>query len=175
MDTIKTLQQAIQYFGDSENCRQFMISIRWPDGRVLCPQCGSEKVSYLENARRWKCYAKHPRQKFTLKTGTIFEDSPLGLDKWLPAAWMISNCKNGISSYELGRALGITQKSTWFMLHRIRKAMQTSSFMKLGKNGGEVEVDETFIGGLSRNMHVSSRARRIRGTGGKGKLRLWAC
>ena len=167
--TPKTLQEAIQRFGTFENCHEFMVALRWPDGKVQCPYCGSEKVTYLEKARVWKCYTGHAKPKFSLKTGTIFEDSPIRLEKWLPAVWLIVNCKNGISSYELHRALGVTQKSAWFMLHRIRLAMQTGSFAKVGGGGTEVEADETFIGGKSRNMHLSKRKRRITGTGGKGK------
>src|SRR3990172_5071292 len=115
MDAPTNLLQAIRYFTDFENCRRFMMNLRWPDGNVTCPQCGSDHVVYLETARVWKCYTKHPRQKFSLKTGTIFEDSPLGLDKWLAAVWLVVNCKNGISSYEIARDLGVTQKSAWFM------------------------------------------------------------
>src|SRR5438874_1637576 len=169
MESPKTLQQAIQYFSDFENCQQFMIANRWADGKVRCPQCGSLGVKYLPNARLYKCYEKHPRQKFSLKVGTVFEDSPIPLEKWLPALWLIVSCKNGISSYEIHRALGVTQKSAWFMMHRIRKAMQSGSFQKLGGNGGEIEADETFIGGKARNMHLSKRQRRITGTGGKDK------
>ncbi len=149
-----TLQRAIVHFSDFENCKKFMVELRWPDGTVTCPQCGSDNVTYLEKARVWKCYGKHPRAKFSLKTGTIFEDSPLGLDKWLPAAWLVINCKNGVSSYEIGRALGVTQKSAWFMMHRVRLAMRSGSFKKMS---GEIEADETFIGGLARNMHASRR------------------
>jgi len=165
----KTLQQAIQYFADYDNCRQFMISVRWADGKVRCPYCGAEKLTYLENARLYRCYGKHPRQKFSLKVGTIFEDSPIPLEKWLPAVWLIVNCKNGISSYEIHRALGVTQKTGWFMLHRIRLAMQHSSLVKIGGDGTEVEVDETFVGGKARNMHMNIRKRRITGTGYKNK------
>lgn len=146
-----------------------MIAVRWPDGKVRCPQCGSEKVTYLRNARLYRCYENHPRQKFSLKVGTVFEDSPIGLDKWLPAVWLLVNCKNGISSYEVGRDLGITQKSAWFMMHRIRLAVQSGSFRKLGGEGSEIEADETFIGGKARNMHVDVRQRRITGTGTKDK------
>src|SRR5271155_3033217 len=160
-----TLQQAIRYFTDFENCKRFMIEMRWPDGKVRCPTCNSERVTYLANARRWKCYARHDRPKFSLKVGTIMEDSPIGLEKWLPAIWLISNCKNGISSYEIHRALGVTQKTAWFMLHRIRLAMQNRSFEKIA---GEFEADESFIGGLARNMHKSKKAK-ITGTGGAGK------
>jgi transposase-like protein len=161
MDTPKTLQEAIQYFTDFENCRQFMIAIRWLDGKVRCPKCGSEKVTYLEKARLYKCYSKHERPKFSLKVGTVFEDSPIPLDKWLPAVWVVVNCKNGISSYELARDLGVTQKSAWFMLHRIRVALKEPDMgTKLGgSEGGGVEIDETFVGGKLRNMH---RARRVR-------------
>src|ERR1039458_6320967 len=169
MESPKTLQQAIQFFGDFENCRQFMIAIRWPDGKVRCPQCDSDKVTYLANARVYRCYGDHRKQKFSLKVGTVFEDSPIPLEKWLPAVWLLISCKNGISSYEIAEALGITQKSAWFMMHRIRRAMQCGSFRKLGGDGGEIEADETFIGGKARNMHLSKRQRRITGTGGKDK------
>jgi transposase-like protein len=169
MESPKTLQEAIQFFGDFENCRQFMIAVRWSDGKVRCPQCDSEKVTYLEKARVYRCYGNHPKQKFSLKIGTVFEDSPIPLEKWLPAVWLLVSCKNGISSYEIASALGITQKSAWFMMHRIRRAMQCGSFGKLGGGGGEVEADETFIGGKARNMHLSKRQRRITGTGGKDK------
>ncbi len=157
----KTLQEAIQHFAVYENCRQFMIAVRWPDGKVRCPQCDSEKVTYLENARLYRCYGDHPRQKFSLKVGTIFEDSPIGLDKWLPAVWLLVNAKNGISSYEIHRSLGVTQKTGWFMLHRIRLAMQTKSFAQLGGKRKEVEADETFIGGKGRYMHQNVRDRRM--------------
>jgi len=157
MDAPKTLQQAILYFSDFENCRQFMIQVRWLDGKVRCPYCDSERVTYLEKARLYRCYGNHPKQKFSLKVGTVFEDSPIPLEKWLPAVWMVVNCKNGISSYELHRALGVTQKSAWFMLHRIRLAMQARSFSKLGGPGNEVEIDESFVGGKARNMHKSRK------------------
>jgi hypothetical protein len=126
---------------------------------VRCPRCGSEKVTWLDNAKLYFCAAKHPKQKFSLKVGTIFEDSPIGLDKWLPAMWLLCNAKNGISSYELHRALGVTQKTAWFMLQRIRLAMKNKSVLKLGSGGGPVEVDETFIGGKQRNMHAKKRER----------------
>src|SRR5208282_3271215 len=164
--TPKTLLEAIRFFDNYENCKRYMMKVRWPDGVVRCPQCNSDHVTYLENARVWKCYGTHPRPKFSLKVGTIFEDSSLPLEKWLPAVWMLANCKNGISSYELHRALGVTQKSAWFMLHRIRTAMYSGTFAKLG---GEVEVDETFIGGKARNMHKRKRDEKITGTGGKHK------
>ena len=166
METPDTLRDAIIWFSDFEHCRQFMVSLRWPDGIVKCPQCGSDHITYLAKNRIWKCYAKHERPTFSLKTGTIFEDSPIPLEKWLTAAWLIISCKNGISSYEIHRGLGVTQKTAWFMLHRIRLAMQEGGFNKLG---GEVEVDETFIGGKARNMHKAKRERVITGTGGKDK------
>ncbi len=164
--TPKTLQEAIIYFANFENCRQFLMDLRWPDGKVACPTCNSERVVWLANVRRWKCYEKHSRPQFSLKTGTIFEDSPLGLDKWLAALWLLVNCKNGVSSCEIARDIDITQKSAWFMLHRLRFALHHGSFDKLS---GELEVDETFIGGKARNMH-NRRNRVIKGTGGKGKV-----
>jgi transposase-like protein len=165
MDAPTTLQQAIIYFSDVKRCNDFMVSIRWADGQVRCPHCDSTNVVYLESVNRWKCYAKHSRAQFSLKVGTIFEDSPLGLDKWLTAVWLVVNCKNGISSYELARSLGVTQKTAWFMNHRIRLALQEG----FGKLAGHVEVDETFIGGKARNMHIAQRTRRITGTGTKDK------
>jgi transposase-like protein len=166
MDSIKTLQQAILHFSDFENCKKIMVELRWADGVVKCPHCGSEKVTYLAKNRVWKCYTGHPKPKFSLKTGTIFEDSPLGLEKWLPALWLVVNCKNGISSCELARDLGVTQKTAWFMAHRLRFALTEGGS---GLLSGEVEVDETFIGGKARNMHLADRKRKIKGTGGKGK------
>lgn len=161
-----TLVEAIRYFSDPDICLDFIVSLRWPEG-VNCPQCGSEKVTFLKNARLWKCHTKHPKQKFSVKVGTIFEDSPIGLDKWLAAVWMIANCKNGVSSYEIGREIGVTQKTGWFMMHRIRLAMQTGSFEKFS---GQVEADETFIGGLARNMHWRKKQQREeKGRGAVGK------
>src|SRR6266849_1983931 len=158
MKAPKTLQEAIQHFSDYENCRQFMASVRWLDGAVRCPYCNSDKVTYLAKARLYRCYGPHPKQKFSLKIGTVFEDSPIGLEKWLPAVWLVVSCKNGISSYELHRALGVTQKSAWFMLHRIRLAVQSGSFRKLGGPGSEIEADESFVGGKARNMSAKRRA-----------------
>src|SRR5271157_2107413 len=158
METPKTLQSTIQFFSDYENCRQFMVSVRWLDGIVRCPRCQSEKVSYLEKARVYRCYGDHPKQKFSLKIGTVFEDSPVPLEKWLPATWLLVNSRNGISSYEIGRALGVTQKSAWFMMHRIRLAMQSGTFQKMGGPGSEIESDETFVGGKARNMSAKRRA-----------------
>ncbi len=160
-----TLQDAILYFADPDNCRQYLVAHRWPDG-VTCPRCGSKNVLFQPKYNRWQCGSKHALRQFTSKTGTIFEDSPLGLDKWLLAMWQVVNCKNGISSYEMARACGVTQKTAWFMDHRIRCALGMSPADKLS---GHVEADETFIGGKARNMHVSKRKRRITGTGGKDK------
>ncbi|MDP8983182.1 MAG: IS1595 family transposase [Acidobacteriota bacterium] len=161
-NAIKTLQQAIIHYADFENCREYMVKLRWPDGKVKCPRCGSENVDYLPNARVYKCYEKHERVKFSLKVGTIFEDSPLGLEKWLPVMWMLVNSKNGVSSWEIHRAIGVTQKTAWFMLQRGRLAMQDSG----GKLSGEVEVDETYIGGKARNMHRGKKLRVFQGKGG---------
>lgn len=162
----ETLQEAVIYFSNRVNCREYVIKRRCPDG-VTCPTCGNRKVTFSEKHNRWQCSSHHANRQFTAKTGTIFEDSPLGLDKWLVAMWLIVNCKNGISSYEIARALGVTQKTAWFMDHRIRMAVHTGSFEKLN---GEIEVDETFIGGKARNMHISAKRRRITGTGPKDKV-----
>jgi transposase-like protein len=166
MNGFKTLQDAIIHFADFENCKAVMMKLRWPNGVVKCPHCGSEKVTYLAKNRVWKCYTGHFKPKFSLKTGTIFEDSPLGLDKWLPALWLVVNCKNGISSCELARDLGVTQKTAWFMAHRLRYSLNDGGF---GLLSGECEADETFIGGKARNMHIEKRKRRITGTGTKDK------
>src|SRR5882762_1866452 len=164
----KTLQEAIKHFADPGNCVTFVVARRWPNG-VECPTCGSNEVRFISTRLLWECKTKHSKRQFSVKVGTIFEDSALPLDKWLIAIWMIANCKNGVSSYEIGRALGVTQKSAWFMLHRIRLAMQNRSIMKLGGTGSEVEVDETFIGGAARFMHADKRKRRITETGTKDK------
>jgi transposase-like protein len=161
-----TLQEAIVYFADPKKCNEFLAALRWTDGKVKCPNCGSDRVVYLERQNRYKCYGKHPKSQFSLKVGTIFEDSPIGLDKWLCAMWLIVNCKNGISSCEVARDLGITQKTAWFLDHRIRFALHNGTVVKAS---GHVEADETFIGGKARNMHVAERKRRITGTGGKDK------
>jgi transposase-like protein len=162
-DQPTTLIEAIRYFSDPDICQTFMASLRWPNGVISCPTCGREDVRYIATRRLWECKDKHPKRQFSVKVGTIFEDSPIGLDKWLAAIWMIANDKNGVSSYEMSRALGVTQKTAWFMLHRIRLAMQSYDFTKLN---GTVEVDETFIGGRARNMH---RSKRPTGTGYVGK------
>jgi transposase-like protein len=161
MSEPRTLQEAIKCFADPDNCLNYLVARRWPKG-VVCPTCGSANVSFVPSRRVWQCKTRHPKCQFSVKVGTIFEDSPIGLDKWLAAMWMLANCKNGISSYEIHRALGVTQKSAWFMLHRIRLALQAGSpNVKLGGKGTEVEVDETFIGGKARNMHPAVHRRRI--------------
>jgi transposase-like protein len=151
----KTLQEAIQHFTDEQVCVETLARVRWPDGKPVCPACGNGEYYYLAKQRRYKC--KECWKQYTVKMGTLLEDSPIPLSKWLPALWMLVNDKNGVSSYELGKALGITQKSAWFVLHRLRTALQTGSFEKMGGNGGEVEVDETFIGGRGKNMHKSRK------------------
>lgn len=162
----RTLQEAILFFAVEENCREFMARLRWSNGKVRCPRCGSEDVAWLPNAKVFKCYEKHEKQKFSLKVGTIFEDSPIGLDKWLLCMWMLVNCKNGVSSYEIHRAIGVTQKTGWFMLQRCRLALQDEHHG--GKLGGEVEIDETYIGGKARNMHKARRERMQNGKNGGG-------
>lgn len=156
----KTLQRAIVYFNDPDNALNFMISLRWPEG-IRCPRCGSDQHTYISTRRTWQCKNKECKKMFTVKLGTLMEDSPIGLDKWLAAIWMIGGAKNGISSYEIHRALGITQKSAWFLMHRIRLAMQTGTFEKLGGPGERVEADETFIGGAARFMHKNKKAEKI--------------
>jgi ISXO2 transposase-like protein/transposase-like zinc ribbon protein len=164
----KTLIEAIRYFSDPDVCLQFLIPIVWPEG-VTCPHCGAKDAHFIATRRIWRCKNRHDKQQFSIKVDTIFEDSPIPLDKWMVATWLIANCKNGISSCEVAKDLGITQKSAWFMLHRVRLAMHTGSFRKFGGNSGEVEVDETFIGGKARNMHMDVKKRRITGTGTKDK------
>src|SRR5947207_1866674 len=156
----KTLQQAIVYFANPDNCVSYIVARRWPNG-VTCPTCGRQDVTAVPARRVWQCKSRHAKCQFSVKVGTIFEDSALGLDKWLMAMWMIANCKNGISSWEIHRSVGITQKCAWHMMHRIRLAMQESG----GLLCGEVEVDETFIGGKARNMHAAKRREKIRGRG----------
>jgi transposase-like protein len=161
----ESLQQAILFFADMDNCIAYLSARRWPDGRVICPNCGSDGVSAFNPKRKtWKCAKHHPKREFSVKVGTLFEESPIGLDKWLAATWMLSNCKNGISSYEIARDLKVSQKTAWFMSHRIRLSLQDEFFGS--KLNGEVEVDETFIGGKARNMHREKRNRLSREHGG---------
>jgi transposase-like protein len=154
----KTLQQAIIHFSDLDNCIAYMIERRWPDGVVKCPTCGSEKVTYIAKRRVWQCKARHAKCQFSVKVGTIMEDSPISLDKWLMSMWMVANCRNGVSSHEIARSIAVTQKSAWFMLHRIRLAMKEAAPDKFGNNeGGEVEVDEAYVGAKVKNMHYSRK------------------
>jgi len=161
----RTLVEAIRYFADPDVALHTMVELRWPDG-VHCSTCGRTDPRFISTRRMWECKENHPRRQFSAKVGTIFEDSPIDLGRWFAAVWMVANCKNGVSSYEMHRALGVTQKTAWFMDHRIRLAMRTGSFLKMS---GEIEADETFIGGLAKNMHKHERARKITGTGGSGK------
>jgi transposase-like protein len=160
----KSLLEATRYFADPAVCVEFVAKMRWADG-VVCPHCGGKKHSFLASRRIWKCMAKECHKQFSVKSGTVFEDSPIPLDKWLTAVWLVVNCKNGVSSYEIARDLRVTQKSAWFMLHRIRLALKDGSFEKLGGNG-PVEMDETLIGGKVKNMH---RNKRPKGAGHSGK------
>ncbi|HEX8250639.1 MAG TPA: IS1595 family transposase [Pyrinomonadaceae bacterium] len=162
----KTLQQAIKFFSDELTCIKIIASRRWKDGVAVCPKCNDTNNTFLQSRNVWQCKNKGCRKQFSVKVGTIFEDSPVGLDKWLTAVWLITSAKNGISSYEIHRAIGVTQKTAWFMMHRIRLAMENGSFEKLS---GNVEVDETFIGGKAKNMHKAKREKVIQGRGSVGK------
>src|SRR5437016_3476646 len=159
----KTLQEAIIYYSDLDRCIDYLALKRWPDGKAVCPVCGGKNVHYLAARRLWKCSNRHYKRQFSIKVGSVMDDSPIGLDKWLAAMWMLAGDKNGVSSYEIHRGLGITQKSAWFLMHRIRLAMQGGGIFT--KFSGEVEVDETFIGGKARNMHMDVKKRRITGSG----------
>jgi transposase-like protein len=163
----KTLQQAIRHFSDEQTCIDTVAAMRWPDGKPQCPACANREHYYLKTQKRWKC--KECGRQFSVKLGTIFEDSPVSLDKWLVALWMVANCRNGVSSYEVSRALAVTQKTAWFMLHRIRLAMKGTLDGKAGGSGGEVEIDETYIGGKLRNMHRDKKARYEKRGGWHGK------
>ena len=161
MKSPRTLQAAIKFFSDPDNALAYMVQIRWPDGPITCPTCGRTDVVFLKTQRKWQCKSVHPKRQFSAKVGTIFEDSPIPLDKWLTAVWMLSNCRNGVSSYEVARTLGVTQKTAWFMMHRIRLGMQTDFGGKLGGGGSQIEVDETFIGAKARNVHKHKRAEKL--------------
>ncbi len=164
MSTPKTLIEAVRYFSDIDLCNEYMKGIKWPDGKIVCPKCGADRVGEIKTRKILRC--KDCRKQFSYKVDTIFEDSPLGLDKWFVAVWCVTNAKNGISSYELARSLGVTQKSAWHMLHRIRLAMQEQSFTKMS---GTIEADETFVGGKAKNMHKERRKKAIKGRGAVGK------
>jgi transposase-like protein len=169
MSEPKSLQEAILYFSDPVNCREYLVARRWMNG-VVCPRCQSKNVLFLEKYNRWHCREKHDAPQFTLKTGTIFEDSPIGLDKWLTAMWMIVNAKNGVSSHEIKRSLKVAQKTAWFMLHRIRLSLkETYDATKFGGPDTEVETDETFIGGRKKNMHADKKLRYEQRGGAQGK------
>lgn len=157
LNEIKTLQEAIAYFSDPEKTFQYAVKLRWPNGQVSCPRCGDQKHSFIKTRRIWFCYTC--KKQFTVKVKTIMEDSAIGLDKWMIAIWMLSNCRNGVSSHELARTVGVTQKTAWFMLHRIRKALSEQKFGrgKIGGPGNEIETDEAFIGGKVQNMHTKRR------------------
>jgi transposase-like protein len=163
----KTLQQAIIYFSDPDNCVSYMVDRRWPNG-VSCPACGRADVSYVPARRVWQCKTRHPKNQFSAKVGTVMEDSPISLDKWLMAMWMIANCKNGVSSWEIHRSLGIGQKAAWFMLHRIRLAMSGTTDSKMGGEG-PFEVDETFVGPDPRKMHANKRQQRYQALSARPK------
>jgi transposase-like protein len=152
----KTLQEAITYFADPERAFVYAVNWRWPDGVIRCPRCGHDQHSFIKT--RWLWFCKGCKKQFTIKVGTIFEDSAIAIDKWMIATWVVVNCKNGISSHELSRTIGVTQKSAWFMLHRIRVALQDEAARKIGGNG-PVEVDETYYGGKPKNMHRERRMR----------------
>jgi transposase-like protein len=163
----KTLQEAVSYFSDAQKTFDYAVKLRWPDGNVTCPRCDGSEHSFISTRRIWFC--KDCKKQFTIKVGTIFEDSPLGMDKWMIGVWLIVNAKNGISSYEVGRALGITQKSAWHMMHRVRRALHEKDTVQLGGEGKEVEVDETFVGGAARFMHSDRRKKVITERGVKDK------
>ena len=158
-NTPKTLLEAVEYFADADNALTYLAAKRWPDG-VTCPHCNAKEPMFLKTRRIWKC--RKCRKQFSVKAGTVFEDSAIPLGKWLAAVWLISNCKNGVSSYEIARDLGVTQKTAWFMLQRIRLVLQDDHGSKLS---GEIEADETFIGGKARNMHAKKRRQKIHGRG----------
>jgi transposase-like protein len=159
---LNTLQQAFEHFSVPQNAIDYMIRLRWPDGAVKCPNCGSTDVTWMPTRSLFQCKTNHAKKQFSVKVGTIFEDSPLSLGKWLVVAWMLGNCRNGVSSHEVSRTIGITQKSAWFMLHRLRTAAQDEPQRKLV---GEIEADETYIGGKSQNMHAWKRAQKIHSGG----------
>jgi hypothetical protein len=164
MESPKTLQQAIIFFSNEDNCISYVKDMRWPDGVVVCPTCGRKDVSWLAKQKKWQCKSKHTKRQFSAKVGTIYEDSPISLDKWLMATWLVVNCKNGVSSYEIARDLDITQKSAWFMMHRIRLAMKDTTDTKLGgsNKGGPVEIDEAFVGGDPKNWHYDHRKKMMK-------------
>jgi transposase-like protein len=170
MEDLKSLTAAIRFFADPMHCVDTVAMMRWPEGKPVCPMCGCTEFYWLAKQMRWKCRNGKCGKQYSVKVGTIFEESAIKLDKWLIAVWLIANCKNGISSYEIARNVGVTQKSAWFMLHRIRKALANSSWMKLGgENNGPVEVDETFVGPDPRKMHAGRRQARYKALSARPK------
>jgi transposase-like protein len=168
MDDPKTLHDAIKFFARPDNCVAYLVERRWPNG-VICPTCGRTDASYVPARRVWQCKDRHSKAQFSIKVGTIFEDSPIGLDKWLLAMWMVANCKNGVSSWEMHRAIGVTQKTAWFMLHRVRLALGEIPESKMGGNG-PVEVDETFVGPNPYKMHAAKRQAKYRALSARPKV-----
>jgi ISXO2-like transposase domain/Transposase zinc-ribbon domain len=168
MDDPKTLHEAIKFFTNHDNCVAYLVERRWPNG-VICPTCGRTDAAYIPARRVWQCKTRHPKAQFSIKVGTIFEDSPIGLDKWLLAMWMVANCKNGVSSWEMHRTIGVTQKTAWFMLHRVRLALGDVPENKMGGNG-PIEVDETFVGPNPYKMHADKRQAKYRALGGRPKV-----
>lgn len=162
----KTLMEAVRHFSNPNTCHTYMVSVKWPDGQVVCPECGGMEIGEIKSRRMFQCKIKGCRKQFSVKVGTIFEDSALGLDKWIVAVWCIVNAKNGISSCELARAIGVTQKSAWHMLHRIRLAMKTPSYRRIT---GEVETDESVIGGRMRNRTGKRKEDHKRRYGPRGR------
>jgi transposase-like protein len=163
----QTLREAIIYYADPKVCVELMVAIRWPDG-VVCPHCESKNVKYMDSVQRFKCYGC--RKQFSVKVGTILEDSPISLSQWLPAFWLLTSAKNGISSYELSRSLGVTQKTAWFMLHRIRHILKTGTFTRLE---GTCEADETFIGGKAKNMQRPNASAKFKVAARSAKRSSW--
>ena len=163
----RTLQQAIKYFAKDDRAFEYMKCVRWPEGKPTCPRCGTDKVSFVSTRKLWTCSQCKTKKQFTLRIGTILEDSAIPFEKWICAFWLICNAKNGVSSYEIGRSIGVTQRTGWFMLQRIRLAMQNGTIVKIH---GQVEVDETWIGGKARNMHADKR--RIRGIHASGQTAM---
>jgi transposase-like protein len=168
---LKTLQEAFAYFSDRRRCVDYVVAMRWPDGKVSCPTCGSEAVTWLPTRFLFQCKSKHPKRQFSVKVGTVFEDSPIPLGKWLVVGWMLTGCRNGISSYEVARTIGITQKSAWFMLHRLREGMKMNGVTL----SGEVEADETYVGGTPRNRHRSKLREDIKKTPVFGMVERGGC
>lgn len=164
-DMPKSLQQAVLYFADLDLCRELMREMKWPDGKITCQHCGAsgDRIGEVKTRNMIRC--KDCRKQISATVGTVFESSHISLDKWFVALWAVVNCKNGISSHELGRAIDVPQKTAWFMVQRIRAALEEGGW----KFDGPAEADTTYVGGESRNMHKAKRERKIRGRGSVGK------